>query len=419
MIFRSTKPSQTLSLNELMQDLEASGQTIYKFGFGQSPFLPPTRVQEALQESANRIEYAPVQGMRELRQKIAEFHTRVEKIETHPDQIVVASGSKILLLNSLFAFQDALVLLPSPSWVSYEAQAQLIGHTVYTIPTTFDKRWHIQADQLDKHLSELNVTQTSKVLVLNYPGNPDGLTYNEAELQALAEVLRKHEVWVIADEIYGMLHHQGHHVSLRQYYPERTMVTTGLSKWCGAGGWRLGVQILPQDAPPELLSAILSLASSTYSCAPTPIQLAATQAYTWDSDTAQFLSQQQNILRVMGQTIYKAIAKSGVAVQPPEGAFYLLLDFSPLREQLREKNITTDSQLCEQLLANTGVALLPGSAFGMAEDDLATRLAYVDFNGNATINSLKNADSADIESIVLEKSAHMLDGIQKMVDWLG
>lgn len=415
MTFRESQKSQTLILNELSQKLEAEGKTIYKYGFGQSPFLPLKRVQEAFQEAVTRVEYAPVQGLEELRVQIANFHTHAENVETHAKDIIVASGSKSLLLNTMMAFEDAVVFLPSPSWVSYAPQAKLAGHAIDIIPTDYEGRWRIDPEVLDTHLSNPAYQGKSKIIVINYPGNPDGLTYSASELQALTEVLDKHEVWVMADEIYAMLHHQDKHVTLRQFYPERTLVTTGLSKWSGAGGWRLGVQILPPNLPTDFRKALLAIASSSYSCAPTPIQVAATVAYQWDNETQTFLNQQREILKVIGQQIYEILHSGGIAVHPPEGAFYLMLDFSPMRERLQQNGIKTDVALCEALLAETGVILLPGSAFGVAEECLTARLGYVDFAGSDILAELEHHD---LTQLVDKHCSHMIEGIHKLVEWL-
>lgn len=419
MTFRKVNKSQTLQLNEITNDLQRAGKKVYKFGFGESPFLPLPRVQEALQEAVQRKDYTPVAGIHELRVNVAEFHTVLDGVTTDVEQIVIGSGSKILLLNALFAFEDALVLVPAPSWVSYAPQATLAGHEVRRIPTSFEGRWRVEPEQLDASLSDPDFASKSKIVVLNYPGNPDGLTYSAEELQALTDVLRKHGAWVISDEIYGFLHHEGNHVSLRRYYPEGTIVTSGLSKWSGAGGWRLGVQIMPADAPAELKNALLGVASETYSCAPAPIQVAAIQAYVWDDVTSAYLNQQQRILRLLGQEVYGELAKTALRVHPPQGAFYLLLDFSAMRELLGSRGIETDIQLCEQLLSETGVALLPGSAFRMEPSALTARLAYVDFQGTGLLKEAKSTNSdADLLNTLKSACHQMFEGLQQLVAWL-
>ncbi|MGB1288769.1 MAG: aminotransferase class I/II-fold pyridoxal phosphate-dependent enzyme, partial [Aggregatilineales bacterium] len=199
-------------------------------------------------------------------------------------------------------------------------------------------------------------------------------------------------------------------------YPERTLITTGLSKWCGAGGWRLGVQIVPADAPEALKKALIGLASETFSSAATPIQVAAIQAYVRDNETETYLRLQCDLLREIGIQVHRKLADAGIAVHPPEGAFYLLLDFSPLQDILKSRGITTDEQLCEQILRDTGVALLPGIAFGLPVEALTARLSYVDFNGTSLLDAMKHTD--DTSTVIQQNCSHMFEGISRLVSWL-
>lgn len=415
--FIDVKKSQTLTLNEKAKDLQRLGKTVYKFGFGESPFSPMQSVQHSLANAIYRQEYTPVQGLPELRENIAAFHSEIDGYPIDAHQILVAPGTKPLLHNAIKAFHHANMFVPAPAWVSYAPQAILAGHDVHRIPSSFLDRWRVTPTKLDEMLRVNKVSNRPNLLALNYPGNPEGLTYTRSELQALTAVLREHDVWVISDEIYGLLHHEGHHVSLASIYPERTLVTTGLSKWCGAGGWRLGALILPPDAPQALNDALIGLASEVYSCASVPVQVAAMRAYSLEQETFDYLDYQRKILSRIGQSIYRHLADAGVAVHAPEGGFYLLLDFRPFAEQLSLHDIMTDEALCTALLEATGVMLLPGSAFGMAPEALTARLAYVDFEGDMALNSIASLEQ-DTEAFVGQFAGKMLDGIHLLINWL-
>ncbi len=414
MAFLTVAKSGTLSLNEKSQNLERAGRKVYRFGFGESPFPPPARLQEALIRATHRTDYTAVAGLPELREKIAEFHHEVDRYPISADQVLVAPGTKPLLHNVMHAFQDAEVYVPGPAWVSYGPQAVIARHKVIRVPTSFEERWRVSPDVLEDVITRQGGAARQKLLVLNYPGNPDGLTYSRDELEAIATVLRAHGVWVVSDEIYGLLDHRGTHVSLATTYPERTMVTTGLSKWCGAGGWRLGALILPPDAPRDLHDALVGLGSETYSCAPAPIQVAALAAYELNQEVHRFLSAQRSILSAIGMAIYRTLREAGLRVHPPQGGFYLLLDFSSFADELAKRNISTDTQLCDRLLDEQGVALLPGKAFGMPSEALTARLAYVDFDGQAALQ-----EAETIESCVAKLAAKMLEGIGRLSAWLG
>ena len=412
MAFIKVAKSGTLSLNEEMGRLQRAGERVYRFGFGESPFSPPLRVQRALKAAALRTDYTPVAGLPQLRQKIADFHQEVDGRPVAMEQVLVAPGSKPLLANIMRAFQAAEVYLPAPSWVSYQPQASLAQHRVLRIPTAYETRWRVLPDALDKLITRQGRRDLSKLLVLNYPGNPDGLSYTRQELEALLPVLRKHGVWVISDEIYGLLHHRGRHLSLASVYPERAIVTTGLSKWCGAGGWRLGALILPQTDAADLRSALIGLGSELYSCAPAPIQAAALAAYELDGALHSYLAGQRRALARIGAAVHGELKRCGLRVHAPEGGFYLLLDFRPFAGGLAAQGIATDDDLCRRLLRDTGVALLPGRAFGMPESDLTARLAYVDFDGDAALA----AASAGRDP--LPYAGKMLEGIRRMRAWL-
>ncbi|HEU5048654.1 MAG TPA: aminotransferase class I/II-fold pyridoxal phosphate-dependent enzyme [Rickettsiales bacterium] len=414
---RTVEKSQTLLLNEQSRNLEQGGKKVYKFGFGQSPFLPPQHVIDLLKENAHRKDYSPVQGIPALREAVAEFHRKVDGIDARAENVLIAPGSKILIYAVLAAFTRADLLVCAPAWVSYVPQAHLLGHGVISIPTTFEKRWRLTAEGLEAAVAQKKDKDVPSVLILNYPGNPDGLSYTDAELKAIGEVARKHNVLVISDEIYGVLHHTGGHVSLAKHYPEGTIVTGGLSKWCGAGGWRLGTAVLPVALGGEFKDTMLGIASETYSCATLPVQLAACEAYKASPETMEYVKQQRRILAALGAHCVERLQASGVRVDKPEGAFYLFPDFSAVADKLVSAGITTSQALCESLLADTGVALLPGTAFGMPAKLLAARLAYVDFDGVAVLAAAQKADVIDT-AFLRKHCAHQLEGIEMLCNWV-
>ena len=202
---------------------------------------------------------------------------------------------------------------------------------------------------------------------MNYPGNPHGCTYEVEVLIQLAKVCRKNKIIILSDEIYGRIHHQGEHVSMAKYYPEGTIISSGLSKWCAAGGWRLGHFSFPKELK-YLQDAMTSVASETYSCVSTPIQYAGITAYE-DESIDDYLFHCRRILETVGQYCVSSLIDAGIKVRMPKGAFYIFPDFQPFEEMLNKKNIFDSNTLCKQLLNDTGVALLPGSDFGREPKD--------------------------------------------------
>ena len=374
------KVSPTLRINEQSKELAAKGKHIYKLGLGQSPFPVPESVVNALRLYAPQKDYLPVQGLKELRKTVAEFHRKKDEVDILPENVIIGPGSKELLFLLQLVF-DGEIIIPSPSWVSYLPQAKIIGKTIHIIHTSPDDNWRLMPDQIDKFCSENKVENNfPRLLILNYPGNPDGVTYDGELIKQLAEAARRNHIYILSDEIYGRLHHAGEHVSIARYYPEGTIISSGLSKWCGAGGWRLGTFSFPPDLH-WLMEAMSVVASETYTSVSAPIQYAAIIAFQCGSEIEDYLWHARRILSVLGKETALILRNGKIKVSDPTGGFYLFLDFSDLKEKLNKRGITDSAVLCDQLLNETGVAILPGSDFNRLPDEFSARLSYVDFDG--------------------------------------
>lgn len=404
---RVSKHSETLAVNQLSLTRAENNQPVYKFGFGQSPFPVPQKISQSLADAAHRKEYMSVQGHQPLRQAIANFHHKTEGKNWHADNIIIGAGSKILLFCLMAAFERAEILLPAPSWVSYDPQGKLAGHKVNWLTTSYDGKWQLTPEQLDTYCDNREDPTLPLILILNYPSNPTGQTYNAEQLSALADVMKKHKIIVIADEIYSLLSYEKHYGSIADFYPEGCIVSSGLSKWCGAGGWRLGFMHIPPQLK-GLLPTVIGVASETYSCAPSPIQIAATEAYSNYELADTFLTKQIQLLNAVSAHCTAALSAIGVKVHAAEGGFYLFPDFSAFKNKLQAKGIITSEQLTTTLMDAIGVALLPGSAFGMNSNSLTTRLAFVDFNGEQVFNN------EDVE----HEFSKVKEGIEQLCSWL-
>ena len=417
---RQVDKSQTLLLNEQSRAREKEGREVFKFGFGQSPFPPIEAACEALRAHAAAKDYTAVQGLPELRERVAAFHGTVDGIEADAGRVLVGPGSKALLYAVMRAYRRADVLVPVPAWVSYRPQALLAGHACLPVHTSFEQAWRVTPDALEAAVRAKAEAGTPSLLVLNHPGNPEGLGYDEEALKALARTCRRHRILVLSDEIYGLLDHEGAHVSMARHYPEGTIVTGGLSKWCGAGGWRLGVAMLPSTLSQEFRETLLGIASETWSCASLPVQHAACAAYQWNAATRDYLAHQRRLLAALGHRVQQRLAAAGVRVHAPTGGFYLLPGFEPHAEGLRRRGIDSSPALCLRLAAETGVALLPGDAFGLPPGRLCARLAYVDFDGVAALQASREIglerglDDATL-GLVFGKT---LRGIDRLAQWL-
>ncbi len=381
---RGLKQSATLAINERSHQRQQLGQPVYRLGLGQSPFPVPEVVVEALREHAAEKDYLPVKGLHTLREEIANYHCRCARcagIECSSDDVLVGPGSKELMFLLQLVYYGDLVI-PTPSWVSYAPQAQLLGRHVRWVETQAANGWRLTARELHSLCSE--DVGRPRIVVLNYPANPTGSTYQPDELESLAGVAREHGVVLLSDEIYGELQHDGQHISAAQFYPEGTIISSGLSKWCGAGGWRLGTFTFPPGLR-WLLDAMANAASETFTSTCAPVQHAAVRAFQSGPEIVNYLTQARRILKALGTTSHVLLTEAGASVALPQGGFYLFPDFSAGADRLRKRGIYTGDQLCERLIEDTGVAILPGSVFGRPASELTARIAYVDFDGQTAM----------------------------------
>lgn len=380
---RGLKTSSTLAINELSRQMISEGKEVFRLGLGQSPFPVPDPVVKSLQENAFQKDYLNVQGLYELRETIARFNRKAHGLECTAGDVIIGPGSKELIFLLQMVYYGDLVI-PTPSWVSYSPQAQIIGRPVTWVPTLESENWMLTPEKLE--IICRADPDRPRIVILNYPNNPTGITYTLPELKEIARVARKHKVILISDEIYGLLHHRGKHVSISRFYPEGTIISSGLSKWCGAGGWRLGTFTFPKSMH-WLLKAMASVASETYTATSAPIQYAAITAFEAATEIQEYLVYARKILGALGRHLAHLLRRNDISVPEPEGGFYLFPNFGNYREKLLVNDIYTSVELCDDILRKTGVAMLPGKDFGRQPEELTVRIAYVDFDGGKALKA--------------------------------
>lgn len=406
--------SATLQINEASLNLERKGKKIYRFGFGQSPFPVPTLVVNELKKYANEKSYLPVEGLYRLREIVADYYVKEESLNFTSNNILIGPGSKELMYI-LQMVLDCTVIIPSPSWVSYEPQSIILNKKHIFLDTSYESKWKITTSTLEMKCKKI---KGLKLLILNYPNNPTGLSYTKNELKSIAKICKENNTLVLSDEIYSRLHHKKDHVSVSKYYPEGTIITSGLSKWCGAGGWRLGTMIIPDELD-KVKQAIINVSSETFSCVSSPIQYASVAAYQDEKYINDYLFHSRRILKVIGDYCYQELKNAEIKLHKQDGGFYLFPDFSNHSSNLHSKGIRTSSQFCKQLLKDTGVALLPGSAFGRPENEFTARLAYVNFDGARALNLSKKSKSIDFSASELVQVLNPVKtGLKFLIDWL-
>jgi aspartate aminotransferase len=366
--------SPTLAVNEAVRLRKARGEQIVHLAFGEAGLPVHPLLRDALRDSSNANAYGSVAGSTGLRSSVAAYYSR-RALETEPDQIVVGPGSKALLYALLLVLDGDLVL-PRPSWVSYEPQARLVGKEVVRVdvPTAAGGVPDPEALRSEVGLARERGLDP-RILILNHPDNPTG---THADPDLLADVLAvacECGLQVLSDEIYAELAHSPEaFVSAAVLDPDNVVVTGGLSKSHALGGWRVGVLRAPPNAfGAALVDRLTSVASEIWSCLSAPIDAAAEVAYAEPETLVDFVASARTLHATVSEAAYAVVADAGLACRKPSAAFYLYPDFEPLRAPLAQRGITTSSELADHLLEHFGVAVLPAAAFG--DDGLSARLA--------------------------------------------
>ena len=412
---RGLTPSATLAINEKSNELIREGREVFKLGLGQSPFPVPDSVVEALRRSAHEKDYLPVKGLKSLRESVSGFNLRTQHVMTDPEDVMIGPGSKeLIFLLQLVYYGD--LIIPTPSWVSYSPQARIVGRHVTWVPTSHDNNLRLSPERLE--LICRTDPDRPRLVILNYPANPTGCTYPIERLKMLASVARKYKVILVSDEIYGLIHHQNQHVSIARFYPEGTIISSGLSKWCGAGGWRLGTFSFPPDLK-WLMNAMSIVASETFTATSAPIQHAAVTAFNGNEEINHYLVLSRKTLRVILKHILEKLDQMHATYPMPQGAFYVFPDFGHYREKLEQIGIFTSVEMCRRILEDTGVAMLPGSDFGRPPEELSVRMAYVDFDGKKALEAMAELENDKIpnSAFVKEYCPRLVEALNRLGEW--
>jgi len=348
-------PSVTLEITSLAKRMKEQGQAVVNFAAGEPDFDTPEYIKEAAIRAIKKgwTKYTPASGLLELKKAISKKLEKDNHLRFSPTQIVVSSGAKQALYNVLQVLCEKKdqVLIVSPYWVSYPEMVNLAQARVRIIKT--DARNNFK---LDKRALLSNINKNTRVLILNSPGNPTGCVYSRGELEEIAEVATRRNLYVISDEIYEKLIFEGRrHISLaslnKRIY-KRTIVVNGVSKSYAMTGWRIGYLACVQ---PQIIKAVSNLQSHSTSCPCSISQMAAREALTRTKNSQirkmvkEFQLRRDCMLKGLGEITKLSCLK-------PEGTFYIFCDISA---------VGLDSlTLAQRLLKETRTAVIPGVAFG-------------------------------------------------------
>lgn len=370
--------SETIAMAKLGRALKAEGKDVISLSFGEPDFFTPDHIKKAAIDAINHnfTFYTPVAGIPELREAIQLKFKRDNNLEYNTDQIVVSTGAKNSIVNSVLALVNPgdEVIIPKPFWVSYADMVHLAeGKCVY-IETKVDVDYKITPQQLEEA-----ITPKTKLFMFSSPNNPSGMVYSADELAALAAVFERNpHVYILSDEIYEHINFVGKHCSIATFgtLKNRTVTVNGVSKAFSMTGWRIGYI----GAPKEIASACEKLQSQFTSGTNAIAQKAAVAALTGDLSPTWKMRDAFQSRRNLCYDILKTIP--GMKLNLPDGAFYLFPDVSDYYGKSYDGKVIRNSQdICMYLLNEVHVVTVAGSAFG---NDDCIRLSYATSEDNLT-----------------------------------
>src|SRR5512143_1762029 len=367
---KGIKPSPTLAVDAKAKAMKAQGIDVVGFGAGEPDFDTPDNIKEAAIKAIRDgfTKYTPVPGTDELKDAIINKLKKDNGLDYARPEIIVSTGAKHSLYNiaqALYGPGDE-VIIPSPYWVSYPDQVLLNDATPVIVKTHEKDGFMLNPEALESH-----ITEKTKAIILNSPSNPTGLTYDRRTLENVAEVVLRHKLLVISDEIYEKLVYEGaEHVSIASLggdIKKRTLVVNGLSKSHAMTGWRIGFAA----GPKEIIKAMTNIQSQSTSNPNSIAQKAAVEALTGPQDFIEGMRNEFDKRRKFLVSELNAIPE--VRCLSPTGAFYAFPNISGFFGRVDGKPVFSSADLALYLLEDANVALVPGDAFG---NDNHIRLSY-------------------------------------------
>lgn len=369
-------PSQTLAMSQKSGEMKAQGIDVINMSVGEPDFNTPDHIKEAAKKAVdeNFSRYSPVPGYMDLRKAIVAKLKNENNLDYTTSEILVSSGAKQSVCNTVMALVNdgEEVIIPAPYWVSYPQMVKLAGGTPVIVNAGFEQNFKMTPEQL-----EAAITPKTRMLILCSPSNPTGSVYTKDELEALAEVIKRHDdLFVLADEIYEHINYVGKHESIAQFpgMKERTIIVNGVSKAYAMTGWRIGF-----IAAPEWIVKGCNKLQGQYTSGPCSVsQKAAEAAYTTSQECVETMRKAFERRRDLIVELAKGIP--GLEVNCPQGAFYLFPKCSGFYGKSYEgKTINNSTDLAMFLLEEGHVATVGGDAFG---DPECFRMSYATSDDN-------------------------------------
>lgn len=356
--------SSTLAVSALANKLKAEGKDVINFGTGEPDFDTPEHIKAAgiAAITSGKTKYTPASGLPALKQAVCDRLAADTGVQYEPNQIVVASGAKHSIYVTLCCLlnEGDEAIIPAPYWVTYTEAVAMAGGKPVVVETTAAEHFKLTAEKL-----EAAITDRTKLIIINNPSNPTGMCYSGQELRELCDVCVKHDMWIIADEIYYKLLYDERSftsvAALSDEIKQHTVVVNGVSKSYAMTGWRIGYTA----CEPKLAKIMSNYLSHSTSAPATMSQLAAIEALIGDQGSAE---EMRKVFRQRRDYMVKRMNSiNGVSCLMPEGAFYVMMNMEKLvGKTIGGKLIGSDSDFAMALLEAQNVALVPCSGFGIS-----------------------------------------------------
>ncbi len=345
---KTLKPSSTVAVNARAIELKRQGVNVISMAAGEPDFDTPQHVKDAAKAAidAGKTKYTPVEGIVELREAIAAKFQRENNLEYAINQIQVGTGGKQVLYNAVWALVDPgdEVIIPAPFWVTYPEQVRLFGGVPVFVETRAEDGYN-----LDLNALEAAITPKTKLIILNAPGNPTGAVYPDDVIEGLMALAHKHDLWVIADEMYEHITYTGKlPISAAKFGADRVITVNGASKAYSMTGWRIGFAA----GPAPVIKAMNALQGQSTSNPSSVSQWAAVAAIT---DSYEYINMSRAAFQTRRDAIVAGLNKIGLPTPTPQGAFYVLADTTRIHKD--------EIEAARIILDDAKVAVVPGTDF--------------------------------------------------------
>ena len=362
--------SLTIGMSRKARELKAQGKPVISLSLGEPDFDTPSHIKEAAKAAidAGKTKYPPVGGIPELKKAICDKYKRNQNLDFSPNQVMVSTGAKQCIMNLMLSLVQPgdEVIIPLPYWVSYSEMVNFAGGKSVFIPSSFENEFAIDIDRLRSSINE-----NTKAIIYSSPSNPSGAMLSDEQLKQIADIVKEHpQITIISDEIYEHIIFDGEHRSISQFEEirDQLIIINGVSKGFAMTGWRIGYMAGPAD----IVAVCDKLQGQFTSGANSVSQWAAVEAL--NSDLKPTLDMVETFQKRRDLMVNLLSEVDGLEVDTPHGAFYLFPRVSSLfGKTFNGKKINTSLDLCDYILEEALVSLVPGIAFGM---DDHIRISY-------------------------------------------